>query len=110
MKLVNLTPHVINVHCHGDVVVDVAPSGVVARCTVTSEEVETITTDDGISIPVRRSTFGELKDLPEPQDGVMYIVSRIVLDAAKGRTDLRAPGALKRGPDGQPVGCDGLTI
>lgn len=38
-------------------------------------------------------TFGDIVGLPDPQDGVTYIVSAIVLSAAKlaGRTDCVAP-------------------
>jgi hypothetical protein len=37
--------------------------------------------------------FGDLVGLPEPQEGTMYIVSALVLSAAKaaGRTDCVAP-------------------
>ena len=40
-----------------------------------------------------RQEFGQLIGLPEPQDGVRFIVSALVLTAGKvaGRTDLVAP-------------------
>lgn len=36
-------------------------------------------------------TYGAPQGLPEPQEGVMIIVSAMVLAACKGRTDLAAP-------------------
>lgn len=42
---------------------------------------------------VCEQTFGEITGLPEPVEGVKYIVSALVLSAAKaaGRTDVVAP-------------------
>lgn len=42
---------------------------------------------DGVSTV----TYGAPQGLPEPQGGVMIIVSAMVLAACKGRTDLVAP-------------------
>lgn len=100
--LVNLTPHDLSIHTPAGVVT-VAPSGQVARVAT----VDTAAPDhDGI--PVVITTFGEVTGLPAPDDGVMYVVSGIVADAAR-RPDVVSPGALIRGPDGQPIGCRGLA-
>ena len=84
IKIVNLTPHPISI-TDGDTF---APSGKVAR-------VKAIQEDAGIinGIPVKTQTFGDIIDLPEPQDDTIFIVSAIVLSAAKaiGRTDVVAP-------------------
>lgn len=82
MSFVNCTPH--------DIVVTggltFTPSGTVARVTVTHEKIDTV---DGIDI--FSTVYGDVTDLPEPVDGVLYIVSLMVLQAAKNRTDLVAP-------------------
>lgn len=84
MRIVNLTPHPI-------VITDgptFDPSGKVAR-------VDTIQADAGDinGIPVKQQSFGDIIDLPDPQDDTVFIVSAIVLSAAKaiGRTDVVAP-------------------
>lgn len=83
-KIVNLTPHPISI-TDGDTF---APSGKVAR-------VEAIQQDAGDinGIPIKTQTFGDIIDLPKPQDDTIFIVSAIVLSAAKaiGRTDVVAP-------------------
>jgi hypothetical protein len=54
--------------------------------------------------------FGELEGLPEPIEGVFFIVSRIVREAAKDRTDLLVPQGLIRDENGQPIGCESLSV
>lgn len=104
MEFINLTPHVLNIF-NGDVEIMTLPaSGVVARCTQKEEFVANI---NGITIT--RQTFGEVYDLPERKDGVRYIVSRMVAEAS-GRDDLLVPGPLVRGDNGQPIGCNGLSV
>lgn len=77
-KFVNLTPHAINLN-NGDTL---PPSGVVARVSAAYSVFDA----DGVCNQV----FGDVQDLPDPQDGVLYIVSALVL-AASDRGDLVAP-------------------
>lgn len=84
MKIINLTPHAI-------VITDgptFEPSGTIARVSVTQ-------VDDGAiaGVPVKKQTYGDIIDLPAPAPDTVYIVSAIVLAAAKeaGRTDCVAP-------------------
>ena len=83
-KIINLTPH--------DIVITdgptFPPSGTVARVSVQQVDVGDIN-----GIPVKTQTFGDIVGLPAPQDGTVFIVSAIVLAAAKavGRTDVVAP-------------------
>lgn len=83
-KIVNLTPHPISI-TDGDTF---APSGKVARVEAIQKDAGTIN-----NIPVKQQTFGDIIDLPNPQDDTVFIVSAIVLSAAKeqGRTDVVAP-------------------
>lgn len=59
--------------------------------------------------------FGDLVGLPSPQDGVIYVVSAIVLTAAKaqGRTDCVAPATghqlCKRNDAGHIVSVPGFV-
>ena len=105
-NLINVTPHVLNIH-FGEEVETLPPSGSVARCQVTETLVEEIN-----GIPVYETEFGELSDLPDPAPGVVYVASMVVAKAAikAGRTDVRSPGSLLRDADGKPLGCKGLSL
>ena len=85
MKFINLTPHDINMN-NGDVF---EKSGNVARVQEVFEETHN---------PILKSSrYGEVYDLPEKKEGVMYIVSSIVMDALPERKDLCSP--ITFGPD-----------
>ena len=107
MKIVNCTPHVLNIITDSKVI-DLAPSGVIPRVSVTSKLSESILIS-GTEVPVYQDIYGELNDLPEQQVGVYLVVSRLVAAAAKGRPDLLVPGSLVRNEQGQPIGCKGLA-
>ena len=84
MKYINLTPHAI--HLNDGRVFEA--SGTVAR--VTSSY--TAIVDD-----VCEQAFGDVQDLPAPQEGVRLIVSGMVLAALKGsRPDVVAPATGHR--------------
>lgn len=98
--IMNLTPHAI-------VLPDrtIEPSGQVARC---SEITIPVSMFDGVEIVVRR--YGEVTGLPEPQDGVLYVVSMLVRMARPDRHDLVSPGDLIRDNAGKIIGCKNLVI
>lgn len=104
MNFVNLTPHTINIFNCDVEIMTLSTSGIVARCTQKEEIVGVI---DGVVIT--RQVFSEVYDLPEKIDGVYYVVSRMVAEAS-GRDDLLVPGPLVRGDNGQPIGCNGLSV
>lgn len=103
VKIVNLTPHDITI-TNGPTF---SPSGTVAR--VTTQQVNA---GDINGIPVKTQTFGNIVDLPSPQDDTVFIVSAIVLAAAKaqGRTDVVAPDTANamRNDDGHIVSVPGF--
>lgn len=105
MKLLNLTPHAIRLIGPDGTARDIAPSGQVARVSQTLVHV-----GDADGVPLYRATFGPVVGLPEPEPGVLYVVSALVRTACPDRADLASPGDLVRGPDGQPVGCRGLIV
>ncbi len=103
--LVNLTPHVINIVSEqGERLLDVPVSGTIARCSQSN-----VVVGEVADIPITRQTFGEVENLPEPQEGVFYIVSRLVASALPERDDLLIPGPLVRDAEGRPCGCQGLS-
>jgi hypothetical protein len=105
MKLINLTPHVLNLIAADGSVVDVQPSGDVARVASDSAIVATI---NGIN--VSQQTFGDVTGLPAAQDSVILIVSRMVKDRVTNRTDVMVPGAPVRDADGKIIGASGLSL
>jgi len=102
--IVNQTPHVLNIHTPSGVV-EVAPSGSVARCAVFSEAAGS---HEGV--PLTRTTMGKVEGLPSPQPGVLYVVSMVVRAACPERKDVASPGPLVRDEKGQPCGCQGLVV
>lgn len=77
-KFVNCTPHAIMLNDG----TTFPPSGNVARVSSSFTDFDA----DGVCTV----QYGDLTGVPEPQDGVLYIVSAMVLAASK-RTDLVAP-------------------
>ena len=86
MKFVNLTPHKIVVMKKDSSKFEIEPSGVVARVATLEKVAGEI---DGI--PVIKRDFGNVENLPELQEGTIYIVSSLVLGAIKNRPDVVAP-------------------
>jgi hypothetical protein len=107
MTLVNMTPHALNVLPREGEAVVVPPSGDIARVTTTRVVVETLPG----GVEVFATSFGEVTGLPDPRGGEVFIVSGLVAGhpSLRGRTDILSPGELVRGPDGQPIGCRGLS-
>jgi hypothetical protein len=107
MRLVNLTPHAINLMA-GDATLTIQPSGVVARCATTRTQVDVLAVD-GVQIPVNQIGFGAVQDLPAPQDGVLFVVSSLVANAAKDRQDLLTVDDAVRDAGGNIIGCRALA-
>lgn len=107
VNLVNLTPHAINLLV-GDTTVTVPPSGVVARCATTRTQVGNLDVD-GVQIPVNQIGFGAVQGLPAPKPDTMYIVSSLVANAAKDRTDLLTVDDAVRDDKGNIIGARALA-
>jgi hypothetical protein len=106
--IVNLTPHKINITTPDGVIV-YPPSGEVARREEFVEIVEPIIVG-GSSIAQRKISYGPVIGLPEPSEGVIYIVSSLAAAGSNGREDVRIPGPGIRDGEGRITGCDGLCI
>lgn len=96
MQFKNLTKHAICLSLpETGHLLTIPPSGVVAM--VMMEEVELMMTEilsDGAKFPIIRREPGEI-NLPDPEPGICYLVSSMVLDALKAsgsvRKDIFAP-------------------
>jgi hypothetical protein len=92
IRLVNLTPHelVIFDAKSDSVVLRVPPSGVVARVSTKEVQVGTIN-----GVPLLKTEYGNVENLPEPQENTIYVVSALVLQALQAsgvkREDVVAP-------------------
>lgn len=103
--LINLTPHTLNIVAADGSVVDIQPSGNIARVASSSAVVATI---NGINVTA--STWGEVTGLPAAADGVVLIVSRMVKDRVANRADVMVPGAPVRDAEGKIIGASGLSL
>ena len=115
MKLVNFTPHPVRLYKadtpdrvenpdHG-VVLTLEPSGEFARLSESVTGEETILNEEGVEIPVSRVSYAEVEGLPDPQQGVAYVVPLMTALAAAGRDDLLVPYEQVRNLEGTVVGC-----
>lgn len=103
MKIINLTPHTINiVDLQGEKVIDFPSEGIVRVATKSIK----IGTFEGV--PVFKTEYGEVTGLPKQKPCVLLIVSMLVKNACPDREDLFSPSQLQRNNTGQPIGCLGL--
>ncbi len=110
VRLRNFTPHIINVILTPGGEMLNLPSEGVARVAEQRTELGRLALEDGTVIPVTAVSYGEPVGLPAPEAGVILVVSQIVREACSARLDLASPGPLIRDAQGQPLGCQGLTM
>lgn len=103
MEIKNLTPHAINLLIDGEYV-EYPSSGKAPR--VSEHQ---IALEGNYPFEAVRIEYQEVQDLPEPEDGVVLIVSKMVCDARPSRRDLWYPAKLVRDEAGRIVGCDALA-
>lgn len=116
IKIVNLTPHTINLY-RGDLVIEIPPSGTVARVSekqiLRHSDVGEIAGTAGEITKTRVDfylrVFGDVEGIPDPADNVMYVVSSIVAARASHRYDLIIPNDLVRDDRGRVIGCRSFT-
>lgn len=105
MKILNLTPHAVTfLDASNNVICEIEPSGVIARVGA-----KTIATGEIINdIPVTTTQFSEVEDLPDPVEGVVYIVSSLVAQRRPFRKDIFIPNEVVRNSAGVIIGCRSL--
>lgn len=105
MTFINCTPHPITLlGSDNEVIISLSKGEVVPRLSQSTKQVDVV---EGVSIT--ETSFGEIQDLPEPKEGVLLIVSRLVLTACPNRKDLVVPNELVRDSDGNIKGCKSLA-
>jgi len=103
--IMNLTPHEINIYVGETLALKVPPSGIVARCAVERKQTERLKLFGWVEVPVNETVLGTVEGLPSPEEGVYYVVSRVVAEAARDRDDLLIPDDTVRDPQGRVIGC-----
>lgn len=104
VKVVNLTPHDVNiVNDNGEVIRTYPATGTVARVASSASKVREI---DGVDVV--STEFGDVDGLPPQSSDTVYIVSMLVAQALSDRTDLIAPDtgpqSVVRDDKGQIIG------
>ena len=107
-RIRNLTPHELNIECFAGGTMTIPADGQVARCETVHAPAHVLSVD-GIDIAVANEALGPVVDLPEPEVGVVLVVSRLVAEAVPHRADVYAPGRAIRAYDGRIVGAKGLV-
>ena len=100
-EVINLTPHAISVVGVGEI----PAAGLVPRVAMKTKEAGLVA-----GFPTSHTEYGEVEGLPEKMDGVYFIVSKMIVDACPGRTDLLYPTELVRDDKGNIIGCKSLGI
>lgn len=112
-KIVNLTPHPINIVGLGEI----KPSGKPARLEETTEIIGSLTvqvaenpnTKTAVVIPLIQKKMGRITSLPDPHDDTVFVVSLPVAQAAQ-RQDVFAIGESIRDEKGNIVGAKSLAV
>lgn len=104
MKITNLTPHEVTVLDASNNIISRFPSAGIARAAQYREKIGEI---DGI--PVSRTSYGEVENLPEQEAGTVYIVSILTAQAAPYRKDLYIVDDTVRDDAGRIIGCRALA-
>ncbi len=115
-KFINLTPHPVTLFNEvGEHVLTIDPMPTMRTPRVYQRNIrcgEAVTyniDDDKIIVPLYRSEFGEVTNLPPAQKDTIYIVSRMVRQAVQGREDVVCPGIALRDETGAIIGAKGLS-
>lgn len=103
MEIKNMTPHGVNLRVNGEYV-EYPPCGVVPRVSSVELPIEGDFPFEAVKVE-----YGDVFDLPDPEEGVILIVSKMCADARPARRDLWYPARLVRDDAGRIVGCDALA-
>ena len=102
----NLTPHRITIsNKDQSTMLTIPPEDIPARCEEITKEYGEF---DGF--PLVLKSYGEVENLPLPEAGVLYIVSKMVRDACLDRGDLASPGDLYRDENGDIAWAKSLVV
>lgn len=105
-NIINCTPHPVTiVNAEGTVLRVIEPNGNPIRLAS-----RTVPAGEFDGVALSKTEFGEPVNLPEPEEGTIFIVSQIVKNAIPERSDLAVPAEVLRDDKGQIVGCRSLGL
>lgn len=107
MKIVNKTPHAIDVYCEDGKMAHF-PSAGAARLVERQKVVDAVEVGD-CRIPIFHKTFSPDVSIPPKQEGVIYIVSLAYAQAYPDRLDFVTPNDLVRDDHGRVIGCESFA-
>ena len=111
MKIVNLTPHELNIYLPNGKVLTIKPSGTVARVRTSQMKEGSV-----YGIPVVRTQYLDVEGLPPKKEDTIYIASTLVTQIARQmmRNDVFAPDtgpqSAVRDETGRIIGVRRLQI
>lgn len=105
MLIKNYTPHPVTVVYPDGTDQTIQPEGPVPRVTMIEEQAGTVA---GMPTKIARPSR-DVTNLPVREDGVILIVSRLVINAAPDRDDLYCAHDTVRNAEGVVVGCRSLA-
>ena len=103
MEIKNLTPHALNLKINGEYV-EYPPDGKVPRLSTVEVPIEGDFPFEAVTVE-----YGDIRDLPDPEEGIILVVSKMCADARPERRDLWYPTRFVRDETGRIVGCDALA-
>lgn len=105
VEIINLTPHDVTfILPEGEEVV-IKPSGELARVATSEKTIGSIN-----GIPVTKTVFKEVENLPEPKDGTVFVVSMAVASRVPEREDVFIPSNSVRDDRGRIIGARTLGV
>lgn len=107
IQVFNLTPHAINYIPDESMSILYDPEPEPARVSVRQEKLPYY---DGLHLRIVHEVYGEVTGLPEPEEGVYYIVSLLVQQQCPDRRDLLSPTDFIRNDTGEIVGCRAFRV
>lgn len=111
VRLINLTSHPLDIGNGWDFAR--LESEGLARVESVMKMRERVLIDDGrhgpLAIPVLEIEEGDVTGLPDPCDGILYVVSGIVAARVVGRDDVVSPGRVDRDGDGKVTRAKALV-
>jgi hypothetical protein len=112
VKIRNLTPHAVTIARYDEDYAELRlePVGLarvaVARATRPAANLDGL---PAFGVPVAAVSYGEVTGLPDPEPGVLLLVSQMVCAALPGRNDLVYPDDIVRDAAGQVICCRALA-
>jgi hypothetical protein len=109
--LKNLTPHPLHIKADDGETIVLNPERFTTRVQCENLLIDKLYVCNKL-VNLRRMTYGLITNLPDPQEGVIYIVSSMVKDhpLCKDREDIVKVGTRVRGTSGETIACYGLSL